>query len=1650
MPPYTWPAGGPYTQTATQTGVFQDFGRNPGPNTADLATNPNVVDTGGNPLRQAMMFLGQPASLSPDAIDAFSSNLVSVASAFHGTSTKHIAHMVINGNVSNFSKAHFTILPPVESSEDELPGKSWTVFKLENSLPDVAPELTRTRYVTHVKESAEMYFERYSQGFHLTYDFYRTEAGKMLFGQQAALVQANFMILAAQTITATLLSCKDHYRKLYETFNDSPDRAWNALDARFAVLNKKPKAWYVLSNTVRRLAARAGAGGFDAVLIPETLLEVVAWGSEFETERYRRGEQAERTLALGGDAVQLGAGIERIVEPTYQLTNTGSNGPTNLLSSQVQVGVIGYVNPIDPVFRDVWGYHYLDLEAGTGEIKVQEYEELLYAALCFDSYGELDMHCYNKLITPGGAAGFASRLGIDDLTPSGSDGDIPVIDIFVATVNGRQEIVRYQGNQEPRHCSYRTQKEIVNVAISRMAETCNFDRDMRKIRRMLDIANRNYNVAADPKGHVEAFIWATVGANMSDVDVDIVNANQWGSPNLPNLAAVDTGFGVRGYFVASPDGSLVRTAGSNTDNERLDLAFPLYVSQSQVSGEQARGKYAGARHAGKKALVDVTAEEIGNFAPYLVSIIDYYKNPVTKTEGVERAYASVFYVYAMAKANDDKAAADANLDNDEMPLPFVLTADVVKRYYETFKDIDTTTDGIRKTARYLISYKGDSTYVSGDDDKLLENIIRLSGQAVPSLKARQTAPEGGDSPAVQIAVAGYKDVTDAVKNVRRMITAEQERQQRLRQEAEDELLRTYRDDGVNRASASSADDADLDSLGGLRRINQGIASSRSQNTTYTDNVLVAEVANGVVTLGELDGTLPGFSNMSHMRYLANAHRMGATGNWGKIETYRTAFAHISEGMEALDRITDQMRQTWSLQNNPNLFFHPDNLPYYQRPDDPIEQALTTFQQDVVQGVRYAVGMQINMRYFGGMPGHSTQGYRQYDLPRKGDKSAKKWAKQMGFTGAEKDGDLKDIGHGAFESGNMPGPLADKMKTEAGVKTWQEAYESSPAARTAGLANGTWNTMAGAILELCKQSSVWSNADSRERGAMLARIVAGIDWTVAHERSLDTSGETTDLERLVNMAMASRKSYAGHYTSSHGRNPPEIIDPPQDYDGDAPRYINTRLSLAPGYWKSVEGLVRSLGGNSKYVRYGAAMSILRPADPSAPNNSWLGASAYSGTVPDENNVASFARDIINHARARPFGSLSASMLDPVTKRLAAAPGESAKRARTEEGGRSAHARHAGYAYSAPNTYTSATSDSTGAYGEWFQEALRTGGDQRSYANMHPLAKSPHYGAPETIQHATTGFSDFAPNPYWERRWGEVMGDYSNDLLPRMFHLAFMGLPISAHSFANLARAKIPPPITLLPADPFIELRMMSMVYVKKGRQTGFLGYHLSDESITFDGSAKYISANFTAFFGAAVQDPRNVLIVDHVAYDGYVKGGKGTLVRKVWTEDRHDGPESEYQFNAMRPGARTGDRFVLYDGASRRDADIPDPFPLAGSYVNSKYTGLGTFLSGNVPPNGLASACLLLVNLKAGFWRLNNNMPAGPSDELSWKERKAISESRFNLVCSRANQWGPDRSTGSIKQRRKRGTGPLGVLCEGVRPILDGNPGCIEELIARVE
>lgn len=1607
---------------------------------SDTHVNPMTAADGGlgtDPLLAMMSYLGKP-NKSDNELYNMSRDTETLASAFEG-SCKRITDLIIRGSLGNYELEFFQMLPPRRALKDEI-GRtlSFGVLRLEDKLPEHTPEMTAPTLSRHSYDVKEMTHKRYGTMMMLPYDFAMTPEGDNFFNEEILRLNMNMIILGQEVIVDTFLRVPDAYkdRRISLQKNDT-SVGWADIDMRFGALSKREKAINILINYAKKEAKYTSNPGFTHVVHSAGVKELLIYGNNYETEFWRKGPEAPENLKNGDAAAErMFDGMKLVAQPDYNLSNVDAD--SNKMVTAVQLGRVGFVNPLDPSMFGTRDYHYLNLDEGQGQIMVQSYKDLNEACLCWDPDGELDANCYDYLTSPGNAESFASEsLGIRTIRSDENNSSIIRADPFLVDNEGKLEKVQYQGNQDTYHCSTSTQAQIVDFAYQRLRDEINFGDDIKLINAMLDFANRNYQPPIDNVGDVEAFVFATANANgpgdmegrrVANRDF-FVSMNEFGSPNLPSLVAKEAApGGAVAYFLATDEYSPVYKVISAS------------VSRAAQSGWEGDADLDGLSEQAREDVLDDPARR--GFA-----------------DGASSEVSS-------GKTFLQNVTFDENGKPDENAMRLGLSP----------------------------------------------SVLRLLGMFPSYVSLKEVFP---DSQAPYF------------------------------------------------PEPSEEPNANF----GNPRAYRGVLVARTNPVS------------SVSSFGGLNGTLPGFSNMSHMRYLADAYRSGSAGLWLQIPEYNNMLRTISEGMYALDRITASIRDTWSLPGRPNFYFDDKNIPFYQKNEDSDSLSLTTFQQNAIQGIRYPVGMQVTTAYNvysqtvgaeeaggerfelleldpvmghtvrqGGIPpsggtlgeADSPQYYANLrnlinnsisnvnirDVGRdiydstEGRKKRKNpgatyetypdsgldfmvrmgFAPQFnilpGFVATPEQEKLGKVGVWIFDSGSMTGELLEQLRTNAGVDEWIRKYEQSPQASPSetGLRDASWTSMANQIVEMMRSATGYPNLDAKTKGDIFATIIDTIDSIIDPVRN---EGETHDgglgqaemknLVRFTSQVKQKRPRFTNSDASLNSREDPrkkreELARRKRDFsrslhgpkattDAYSPAYINTRLAIAPDYWKKLGHRVSQITGSAK-KNMGATLSILRPADPEAPNTRYLGitpdfhsiataltgANRLQGDYPpnimnerSKDNAGAFSEEIVQFARGRASNKMNSMMVDPVIRRLAEDPHSRATMAGAgynrgneityQPDGRSAGDRFSKY----PAFLEDIENDG------WAYKAGRKIRNQQTAVELGGSAPGPHY----SLMHTLTGGGplSFNANQFFAKRYEFVTRSASNDYIRRALHLAFMGLPIHRDVFANLMNAGIPPPITLLPADPFMDFRMSSMIFVRGGSETGFLSYYLRDISLSYNGSYKILYGNLTAHMGGLVLKEENVFVVDHVAFDRYLRGANGKLVRTLNTDGEYNTGGTNVDFDYQLPLDRKAHRFVLYAGASYRDCDVPDPLPLTGSYYSSNYAGMGQYVKPNEVNEtyGMAYPSALVVNLKTGFHKLNSTRIYSDNAEgIPFSERNNLAQHTFNMLCSRSNQWGMNNATGDTKRRIKNGTGPLGILCEGVKYILNGKPGLIENELRRTE
>jgi hypothetical protein len=235
--------------------------------------------------------------------------------------------------------------------------------------------------------------------------------------------------------------------------------------------------------------------------------------------------------------------------------------------------------------------------------------------------------------------------------------------------------------------------------------------------------------------------------------------------------------------------------------------------------------------------------------------------------------------------------------------------------------------------------------------------------------------------------------------------------------------------------------------------------------------------------------------------------------------------------------------------------------------------------------------------------------------------------------------------------------------------------------------------------------------------------------------------------------------------------------------------------------------------------------------------------------------------------------------------------------------------------------------------------------------------------------------------------------------------------------------------------------------------GKLYYAFPDLATSYDAMHKITHAHLTIWLKAHVHLPENVFIAENVAFNGYLGGGDGSLVRSIWSEYDEVVPENGYDFDPQNPADRRAHRFVLHVGATTTMKRLPNPLPLLGTFGGrGAYHGVGRFVDKSQAPTrekGPLYDSALLTNLVAKFYVLNRDTSAHDlAGAANFLQRNEMVSNTYNLLCYMGDQWARNQATGVHDARTLSGTGPLAKLCPGVVPILQGTtPGLIEKKLA---
>lgn len=810
---------------------------------------------------------------------------------------------------------------------------------------------------------------------------------------------------------------------------------------------------------------------------------------------------------------------------------------------------------------------------------------------------------------------------------------------------------------------------------------------------------------------------------------------------------------------------------------------------------------------------------------------------------------------------------------------------------------------------------------------------------------------------------------------------------------------------------------------------------------------------------------PGFSSIKHLRTVRDfVQRFDAA--W--VRALGGAFAElemVAKGVGVLDKFARACRLIWSTTTAPNAFFRRSALPFWNRSNNAQEDELDAFIQNIILGIGYPTGIRARADNPGnalvaGIDPMIDRRYRRFtdaaaNANRIVDPAIEGFFAALGI-------DVNGFGDIAARRTMLEASYNNGAFGDTAVDFFPNAFlDSEPAAGktavavTAHLTNlferlvarkpdGTEQTGLAAVTDIITERvkpigntndvAVRNNlVDARIRAiaAIRNKVKAMADDT-AGPANVKLVADYQDLSMAAYIAaMTTRPGLAGNKRKVVRVGDENVVDAaqgaaqPVNAVSATSQYVNTTLSFAAQRWRE--------------AFTARNVEMLVPADPMDPVNSWL---APGGPRGDGNAAQEYygmaAREryhiddtCMGKVAGAAFADAGAAERAPKRARMAAPDEEGF-------GGRIAGAQ---YAYVPPRR------DVFGVMPEGVRNTIRDDHlnvDGTTVDYINPRMPAPHRLAP------TSALAQGA-NKSFQWRWRHTVDNFAGDVVLLAQHLLFLGTAVHRDAFVNMIEHGVPPPMGVVTVDPFIRFSMTHAVFAVAG--CGNLYYAFPDLATSYDGMHKITHAYLTIWMKAHVHLPQNVFIAENVAFNGYLGGGDGSLVRSIWSPHDETVPAGGYDFDPANPADRRAHRFVLHVGANTRREDLPNPLPLTGTFGGrGAYHGVGRFVdpgqSGTRKQGALYDSALM-ANAICMFYMLNRDTSANDlAGAFSFVQRNEMVAETYNMLCYMADQWTRNQASGAYTERCISGTGPLGRLGPGVVPILQGTtPGLIEKKLA---
>lgn len=298
---------------------------------------------------------------------------------------------IVRGRYESANTWHFIACPRVKV--DGLQAKRIVAYHIPSVMPNRRTPLTQPDRFSTVKSEREVIMTQFALGVDFEGDALRAsgEESNRDFDMKMAVMASSAVLQGKYHVHVAFLTSKIEHRSAVAKLGQPHSNAYRRVyeeDNMLGILHREKGIYLLLShaNTVMSRMQKS----YSMVIMPEGARELMAYGTPFETEYFRRGAPANEALQRGGDAFDVING-KTIYEEKSKIF-AQSQGPIehDPMLNNYSRGLY-WVSTNDQgirredkdvtASRSIW---FVDFDSGQGSYSEITLDEMISNAICFD------------------------------------------------------------------------------------------------------------------------------------------------------------------------------------------------------------------------------------------------------------------------------------------------------------------------------------------------------------------------------------------------------------------------------------------------------------------------------------------------------------------------------------------------------------------------------------------------------------------------------------------------------------------------------------------------------------------------------------------------------------------------------------------------------------------------------------------------------------------------------------------------------------------------------------------------------------------------------------------------------------------------------------------------------------------------------------------------------------------------------------------------------------------------------------------------------------------------------------------------------------------------------------------------------------------